>query len=164
MTEALKNALSVIVLDPKLSALIAESDPKAFAQACAALELAKSPLDRLKAELDPTVEAIEAELEQNDFETALASFVEKLQVSVNEHYAKNYKNLSPSVISVDPRGSKYKRIVTTSGSSRSVHCFIEVATGDIWKAASWKAPAKNFPRGNIYNDDPTTGTNVYGVN
>lgn len=182
MSEAIKNALSVIVLDPKLSAILAETDPKAFAQACAALESDKSPLDHLKAELDPTVEALEEKIdtakltpfafsnatldvpEQDDFETALAAFVAALQARSDKHYAEKFPNLDPTKYSVDPRGKKYKRIVdTTHGGNRSVHCFVEVATGDIWKAASWKAPAKNFPRGNIYNDDPIKGTNVYGA-
>ena len=30
----------------------------------------------------------------------------------------------------------------TSGSGRSVHAFVEIATGKIVKAAGWKAPAK----------------------
>lgn len=37
--------------------------------------------------------------------------------------------------------------------SKSVHAFIEVATGDIYKAASWKAPAKNGARFNVVNDN-----------
>lgn len=48
-------------------------------------------------------------------------------------------------------GSKYVKIVAISaGGSRSVHSFVEKSTGDIWKAASWKAPARNFTRGNVY--------------
>jgi hypothetical protein len=29
--------------------------------------------------------------------------------------------------------------------SRSVHCFIDKQTGQIYKSASWKAPAKGVP-------------------
>lgn len=48
-------------------------------------------------------------------------------------------------------GSKYVKVITISGGgSRSVHSFVEKSNGDIWKAASWKAPAKNFTRGNVY--------------
>ena len=32
---------------------------------------------------------------------------------------------------------------------RFVAFFVEVGTGDVWKAAGWKAPALNFIRGNI---------------
>lgn len=49
-------------------------------------------------------------------------------------------------------GSKYVKVVkVSSGGSRSVHSFVEKETGNIWKAASWKAPAKNFVRGNVYD-------------
>ena len=48
-------------------------------------------------------------------------------------------------------GSKYVKIVAISaGGSRSVHSFVEKSTGNILKAASWAAPARNFSRGNVY--------------
>lgn len=53
-------------------------------------------------------------------------------------------------------GSKYIRVVTSNGSSRSVHSFIvredgpKFKKGDILKSASWKTPAKNQARGNIF--------------
>ena len=50
-------------------------------------------------------------------------------------------------------GSKYVKVVSLSWSSRSVHSFVEKATGDIWRAASWKAPARNFARGNVFKLD-----------
>jgi len=61
-------------------------------------------------------------------------------------------------------GSKYVKVVSVSWNSRSVHSFVEKATGDIWKAASWKAPARNFVRGNVFKPDSylnrTTWTGV----
>ena len=49
-------------------------------------------------------------------------------------------------------GSKYVKIVSISGGgSRSVHCFVEKANGNILRAASWKAPARNFVRGNVFD-------------
>lgn len=49
-------------------------------------------------------------------------------------------------------GSKYVKVVTISGGgSRSVHSFIEKDNGNIWRAASWKSPARNFVRGNVYD-------------
>ena len=51
-------------------------------------------------------------------------------------------------------GRKYIKVV----SNRSVHSFIVIspndknfAYGDILKAASWNAPARNFARGNIFD-------------
>lgn len=40
-------------------------------------------------------------------------------------------------------GKKYHKIVLIDGSgSRSVHCFVDKKTGEVYKSASWKAPAK----------------------
>ncbi|NBV27591.1 hypothetical protein EBS02_01015 [bacterium] len=40
-------------------------------------------------------------------------------------------------------GKKYHKVIMiTSGFSRSVHCFIDKQTGEVYKSASWKSPAK----------------------
>ena len=61
-------------------------------------------------------------------------------------------------------GKKNARIVVDSG-QRSVYCFVELLTGDILKAAGWKAPAAG-KRGSIWNEDCDVGfdkpANVYG--
>lgn len=70
-------------------------------------------------------------------------------------YAKFLKEIDGSVDKFGVEfeyGSKYVKIVTISGGgSRSVHSFVEKSDGNIWRAASWKAPARNFVRGNVYN-------------
>jgi hypothetical protein len=55
-------------------------------------------------------------------------------------------------------GNKYIRIFHwyedgASLKQRACHSFVDLKTGDIWKAASWQAPAKNFPRGNVLTGD-----------
>jgi len=49
------------------------------------------------------------------------------------------------------RGSKYTKVVVAGDSNRSVHSFIENKTGNLLKAASWKAPAKGV-RFNLLSD------------
>jgi hypothetical protein len=63
-------------------------------------------------------------------------------------------------------GSTYIKVIETkNGDSRSVHSFIvnkatkKFPVGTILKAASWKAPATNFSRGNV-NDVATYANRV----
>lgn len=41
-------------------------------------------------------------------------------------------------------GRKYHKLIhrTTDNGSQSVHCFVDKKTGEVYKSASWKAPAK----------------------
>ena len=59
-------------------------------------------------------------------------------------------------------GKKYMRIVKEDISSRYAFCFIEKATGNVLKAASWATPAKHA-RGNIYKLGQE-GISKYGGN
>ena len=44
---------------------------------------------------------------------------------------------------IEEGGRKYhKLIMETESGSRSVHCFVDKKTGEVYKSASWKAPAK----------------------
>lgn len=52
------------------------------------------------------------------------------------------KNIKVVRAEYDQHGVRY---------TASVHCFIDIETGNILKAASWKVPAKGV-RGNIFND------------
>jgi hypothetical protein len=53
---------------------------------------------------------------------------------------------------VDAPGKRFVRIVMVpNGGGRSVHAFVDLTTGDLLKAAGWKAPAKG-PRGNLLTD------------
>ena len=69
-------------------------------------------------------------------------------------------NASPSIpvhdgdkycyFTADKPGARFTRIVMhyTHGGGGSVHAFVDNQTGDLLKAAGWKAPAKGV-RGNI---------------
>jgi len=51
------------------------------------------------------------------------------------------------------RGQRYVRIVQSDldGNARSVHAFYDQRTGDVYKSAGWKAPAKHV-RFNLLDD------------
>ena len=87
----------------------------------------------------------------NELATALIGLKDVIMAD----YAKFLKEIDCSKdkfgIEFEP-GSKYVKVVSISGGgSRSVHCFVEKANGNILRAASWKAPARNFIRGNVYD-------------
>jgi hypothetical protein len=39
-------------------------------------------------------------------------------------------------------GHKYHKIIMNDGTQRSVHAFVDRKTGEVYKSASWKSPAK----------------------
>lgn len=105
---------------------------------------------------------------------AIAKYVEAIKAD----YAASYANPKPTDnlewikksieefnngVEVWP-GKKYLKVVVSRPGSRSVHSFIvteddkQFKKGDILKAASWNAPAKNKARGNILGEYRTRWT------
>lgn len=63
------------------------------------------------------------------------------------HFQNQNRKLIKNEIGIDYEliyGKKYLKVVLVDGSSRSVHCFIDSNTGDVYKPASWKSPAKHI--------------------
>lgn len=89
---------------------------------------------------------------KNDLAVALIGYKDNIVKDyVNWCGAAGITDIGQFGIEFEP-GSKYVKVVKISaGGSRSVHSFVEKETGAIWKAASWKAPAKNFARGNVFD-------------
>ena len=61
-------------------------------------------------------------------------------------------------------GKKFYKVYThITGKNKSVYCFVDKSNGDIYKAASWSAPA-NYVRGNI-NDEASVDNacTKYGI-
>jgi hypothetical protein len=97
----------------------------------------------------------------SDLATALIGYKD----AIVRNYEARYENPNGERFGIEfDEGSKYIKIVSVSWGSRSVHSFIEKKTGDIWRAASWKAPARNYTRGNVFEPDSylnrTTWTGV----
>jgi len=90
-----------------------------------------------------------------NYNMSLATALIGLKDVIMADYAKFLKEIDGSVDKFGVEfeiGKKYVKVVTISGGgSRSVHCFVEKETGSIWRAASWKAPARNFIRGNVFD-------------
>jgi hypothetical protein len=90
----------------------------------------------------------------------LMAFVQAVQNNIVTGDRVSYPNLPPVTMSAT-RGQKFARVVTSrnaDGSDRSVYCFVELSTGDIYGPAGWKAPAKHA-RGNIRQGDQSNWWN-----
>jgi hypothetical protein len=86
-----------------------------------------------------------------NFEAALASFVKGCDDILAAYHAKHNYNWHRGTFTLD-RGPKNIRVVHHDGAGGSrVHCFVEIATGDVLKADGWKKPAKHR-RGNIFDE------------
>jgi len=76
------------------------------------------------------------------------SLTDKLCQILKANYYMNGSTLDYDFI-IEP-GRKYLKVVMVSN-QRSVHAFVDAETGDLYKAASWRAPAKGV-RYNLIND------------
>lgn len=90
-----------------------------------------------------------------DFETALASFVAGANRMLDEGINKSHPNPLYTKKIKPEEGRRYVRLTISEGPNeqcRSAWGFIDKTTGAVLKAAGWKTPAKNFARGNIFDD------------
>ena len=72
------------------------------------------------------------------------------------YYKKRIQELKDGVDCYDyiiEKGRKYlKVIMVTEDGCKSAHAFIDRNTGDVYMAASWKAPARNGARYNLLDE------------
>ena len=113
------------------------------------------------------------------FGEAMDKFLAKLTENGRE-YIKRYSLIDDVVFKIDG-GRKFLKVkyfetristdyetgeVTTTKDTRgSIHCFVDKNTGDIYKAATWKAPytkGNNAVRGSIYDEKCYEKTDLYG--
>ncbi len=97
------------------------------------------------------------------FDEALEDFRATAEGIIKEHFDSNGYTFAVPVIEIAKGGRKYIKLLRAENDpdtgerraySASVHSFVEVATGDIFKPASFSAPAKHA-RGNIYRGNGT---------
>lgn len=92
------------------------------------------------------------------FEIALENFRAASEDIILAHFARmEFTFAVPYIETAERRGPKYVKLwcgETHTGQQpglNRIHAFVEIETGDIFKPASTKAPAKH-KRGNIYED------------
>ena len=62
-----------------------------------------------------------------------------------DYHQKKINELKNGVCDYDftfESGRKYHKIIMNDGTQRSVHAFVDKKTGEVYKSASWKSPAK----------------------
>ena len=63
-----------------------------------------------------------------------------------DHHQQRIDELKNGILPIDyviETGKKYHKVIMIDGgSSRSVHAFVDKNTGELYKSASWKSPAK----------------------
>ena len=81
---------------------------------------------------------------------AIEMYVAEIQAAAQARYDALKYTIPAPVYSIST-GKRFHKVIeksSMSGTSGSVHCFVDIATGDIYKPASWNAPAKGI-RGNL---------------
>ena len=102
-----------------------------------------------KKEIEEFAGRVQAMLDETYKETGLKPTV---AVKFGRKYAKLIKDYIPADLRFRERSL-----------SDHVYGFVDMHTGDIYKAATWKAPAKHA-RGNIFNNDGGMGAcTAYGI-
>jgi hypothetical protein len=60
-----------------------------------------------------------------------------------DNYKQQHPNSEPYKFYIESGRKYHKIIMETGGNSRSVHAFVDKKTGEVYKPASFKAPAKH---------------------
>jgi hypothetical protein len=85
-------------------------------------------------------------LKQNFIDYSIKShqkFVD--DADTHEYHQKQIANLKEGICNYEfiiESGRKYHKIIMNANGSRSVHAFVDKKTGEVYKSASWKSPAK----------------------
>ena len=78
---------------------------------------------------------------RNQIQLNVRKYTLMLCDALEHDFKRQYPNSDPYKFSIES-GRKYHKIVMeTESQSRSVHAFVDKKTGEVYKAASWKAPA-----------------------
>jgi hypothetical protein len=113
-----------------------------FADYAAAAEARK---DIAAAVLGHTYALCEA-LRQNYIDYSIKSHQKFIDdADTHEYHQKQIDKLKQGTCDYDffpETGRKYHKIIMNANGSRSVHAFVDKKTGQVYKSASWKAPAK----------------------
>ena len=97
------------------------------------------PTKKKKLSVEDVLHPVELHYQRSIPEMVL-NWTEELVTYLQADYDRQYKNSpQPCKFSITS-GRKYHKILDRKG---SVHCFVNKQTGEVFKPASWNAPAKH---------------------
>ncbi len=97
---------------------------------------------------------------KDEVDAYIPHWLERVNEWRKERHTARCPNLDYKPVEIAEGGRKYTKVVYEG----SVYCFIERATGEIYKARSYKTPETNFARGSIFVKDITHAVGDYGAN
>jgi hypothetical protein len=104
-------------------------------------------------QLMPTFQEFKEAKPAKDEQTAnVLRYSEILCEALTQQFKSSHPNSDPYKFYIESGRKYHKIIMETNGNSRSVHAFVEKKFGNVYKAASWKAPAKHI-RFNLLDDN-----------
>ena len=84
-------------------------------------------------------------LRKNYIDYSIRSHQHHLNVDNHDYHKQQIEKLRQGTCDYEfypETGKKYHKIVMNAAGSRSVHAFVDKKTGEVYKSASWKSPAK----------------------
>ena len=79
---------------------------------------------------------------QNTIRVNVSKYTLMLCDALVDNFKQSHPNSDPYTFSVES-GRKYHKIIMDADGSRSVHAFVDRKTGEVYKPASFKSPAKH---------------------
>lgn len=90
---------------------------------------------------------------RQEIEDAVNKFVKGVQDKMNAYWQDMKFTYAPAPTITWEFAPKYIRVWKIEQGGKSIHTFIDATTGNVLKAASWKAPETKNPRSNIFDAD-----------
>lgn len=123
---------------------------------CSICQASEAEEDAAEARAWEACQYSEAHQTLNEALAALLDFLRRQELA---SYSDDQAHLAASFAAM--KGRRFIRIVKELGNDqRSAFCFIEKATGNVFKPAGWKSPTTKHVRGNIYSKP---SAEAYGV-
>ena len=107
---------------------------------------------------------------ENEIMHKIVWFCEQVTKGMAAHWHEHRftHNVAPKLL-VESEGRKFVKLgvfrknATDTFVCAEVYCFIDKSNGDVLKAATFKAPAPNGVRGNLFDADILSKVDPYGV-